>query len=121
MGEFPYIEEGDALLGYRLSRESLDASGHFVSSARSHPVPTAKYWRPQSSMYAEWIFQPGVSWLTLVNYIPVAATVVTTFLSLVLARATLRHVEAADKGLQLAREQFDREWSPELHVRLERV
>ncbi|HEX7961249.1 MAG TPA: hypothetical protein VF493_15095 [Terriglobales bacterium] len=72
-------------------------------------------------MYAEWIFQPGVSWLTLVNYIPVAATVVTTFLSLVLARATLRHVEAADKGLQLAREQFDREWSPELHVRLERV
>ena len=41
-------------------------------------------------MYAEWIFQRGVSFTNLLNYIPVAATVVTTFLSLVLARATLR-------------------------------
>jgi len=72
-------------------------------------------------MYAEWIFQPGISWSNLVNYVPVAATIVTTLLSLVLARATLRYVDAADKGLKLAREQFDREWSPELHVRLERV
>ena len=72
-------------------------------------------------MYAEWIFQPGISWSSLVNYVPVAATIVTTLLSLVLARATLRYVDAADKGLKLAREQFDREWSPELHVRLERV
>lgn len=72
-------------------------------------------------MYAEWIFQPGISWSNLVNYTPVAATIVTTLLSLVLARATLRYVDAADKGLKLAREQFDREWSPELHVRLERV
>src|SRR5262249_25491242 len=61
------------------------------------------------------------SWSNLVNYVPVAATIVTTLLSLVLARATLRYVDAADKGLKLAREQFDREWSPELHVRLERV
>jgi len=72
-------------------------------------------------MYAEWIFQRGVSFSNLVNYIPVAATVVTTLLSMVLARATLRYVDAADKGLKLAREQFDREWSPELHVRLERI
>ena len=72
-------------------------------------------------MYAEWIFQRGVSFSNLVNYIPVAATVVTTLLSLVLARATLRYVDAADKSLKLAREQFDREWSPELHVRLERI
>ena len=72
-------------------------------------------------MYAEWIFQRGVSFSNLINYIPVAATVVTTLLSLVLARATLRYVDAADKGLKLAREQFDREWSPELHVRLERI
>ena len=73
-------------------------------------------------MYAEWIFQRGIiSWSNFVNYVPVAATVVTTFLSLVLARATLRYVDAADKGLKLAREQFDREWSPEVHVRLERV
>ena len=72
-------------------------------------------------MYAEWIFQRGISFTNLLNYIPVAATVVTTLLSLVLARATLRYVDAADKGLKLAREQFDREWSPELHVRLERI
>lgn len=72
-------------------------------------------------MYAEWIFQPSINWSNLVNYVPVAATVVTTLLSLVLARATLRYVDAADKGLKLAREQFDREWSPEVHVRLERV
>jgi len=72
-------------------------------------------------VYAEWIFQRGVSFSNLVNYIPVAATVVTTLLSMVLARATLRYVDAADKGLKLAREQFDREWSPELHVRLERI
>src|ERR1700679_366403 len=49
------------------------------------------------------------------------ATVVTCFFSVVLARATLRYVEATDKGLQLAREEFEREWSPELHLKLERV
>jgi hypothetical protein len=56
-----------------------------------------------------------------VDYIPVAATVVTTLLSVVLARATLRYAEAADKSLALAREEFEREWSPELHVKLERL
>ena len=57
----------------------------------------------------------------LVNYIPLAATVVTCFLSVILARATLRYAEAADKGLALAREEFEREWSPELHIKLERL
>lgn len=57
----------------------------------------------------------------LVDYIPVAATVVTTLLSVVLARATLRYAEAADKSLALAREEFEREWSPELHLKLERL
>jgi hypothetical protein len=58
---------------------------------------------------------------SLVNYIPVAATIVTTLLSVVLARATLRYTEAADKSLALAREEFEREWSPELHIKLERL
>lgn len=58
---------------------------------------------------------------TLVSYIPIIATVVTTLFSVILARATLRYVEATDKGLALAREEFEREWSPELHLKLERV
>jgi len=58
---------------------------------------------------------------TLLEYIPVAATIVTTILSVVLARATLRYAKAADRGLELSREQFEREWAPELHVRLERA
>jgi hypothetical protein len=62
-----------------------------------------------------------VPYTTLLEYIPVAATIVTTILSLVLARATLRYAKAADRSLELSREQFEREWAPELHVRLERA
>jgi len=62
-----------------------------------------------------------VPYSTLVEYIPVAATLVTTILSVVLARATLRYAKAADHSLELSREQFEREWAPELHVRLERA
>jgi hypothetical protein len=58
---------------------------------------------------------------TLISYIPVIATVVTTLFSVVLARATMRYVEATDKGLALAREEFEREWSPDLHIKLEQV
>ncbi len=58
---------------------------------------------------------------TLISYIPVIATIVTTFFSIVLARATLRYVEATDKGLALAREEFEREWNPDLHIKIERV
>jgi hypothetical protein len=58
---------------------------------------------------------------TLMSYVPIIATIVTTFFSVILARATLRYVEATDKGLQLAREEFEREWSPELHIKLERI
>ena len=58
---------------------------------------------------------------TLISYIPVIATIVTTFFSVILARATLRYVEATDKGLALAREEFEREWNPDLHIKLERV
>lgn len=57
----------------------------------------------------------------LVNFIPVLATIVTTILSIVLARATLRYAHAADRTLELAHEQFEREWAPELHLRLERA
>jgi hypothetical protein len=62
-----------------------------------------------------------VPYTTLLEYIPVAATIVTTLLSVVLARATLRYAKAADHTLELSREQFEREWAPELHVRLERA
>ena len=62
-----------------------------------------------------------MSFATLVSYIPIIATVLTCFFSVILARATLRYVEATDKGLALAREEFEREWSPDLHLKLERV
>jgi hypothetical protein len=62
------------------------------------------------------------SFLTLlIAYIPLIGTVATTILSLVLARATLRYAAASDKSLALAREEFEREWSPELHIKLEQV
>jgi len=61
-----------------------------------------------------------IQWSTLVNFIPVLATIVTTLLSIVLARATLRYAHAADRTLELAHEQFEREWAPELYIRLER-
>lgn len=57
----------------------------------------------------------------LVEYIPLIGTIVTTVLSLVLARATLRYAETTDRSLALAREEFEREWSPELHIKLERI
>jgi hypothetical protein len=66
-------------------------------------------------------FIARVPFSTLLEYVPVAATLVTTMLSVVLARATLRYAKAADRGLELSREQFEREWAPELHVRLERA
>ncbi|MGO9862716.1 MAG: hypothetical protein ACLPLR_03805 [Terriglobales bacterium] len=57
----------------------------------------------------------------LLAYIPLIATVVTTIVSLILARATLRYTEASDRSLALAREHFEREWAPELHIKLERI
>src|SRR5579862_5621919 len=62
-----------------------------------------------------------IPFTTLMSYIPVIATLVTTFFSVILARATLRYVEATDKGLALAREEFEREWSPDIHIKMERV
>lgn len=73
------------------------------------------------SMISNWFSSHSGAVLTVVNYIPVVATVVTCVFSLVLARATLRYVEATDKGLALAREEFEREWSPELHIKLRRL
>ncbi len=62
-----------------------------------------------------------IPFTTLVSYIPIIATIVTTMFSVILARATLRYVEATDKGLALAREEFEREWNPDLHIKMERV
>jgi hypothetical protein len=72
-------------------------------------------------MPVQWINSFRLPFTTLLSYIPVIATIVTTFFSIILARATLRYVEATDKGLALAREEFEREWSPDLHIKLERV
>lgn len=73
-------------------------------------------------MRLEWISQiNNIPFTALIGYIPVIATVITCLFSVILARATLRYVEATDKGLALAREEFEREWSPELHIKLERV
>jgi hypothetical protein len=72
-------------------------------------------------MHIQWMNSYSVPLFSLFNYIPIAATVVTCFLSVILARATLRYAEATDKSLALAREEFEREWSPELHIKLERI
>ena len=72
-------------------------------------------------MNLQWLAQHSNFFTLIVAYIPLIATVVTTFMSLVLARATLRYVEASDKSLALAREEFDRQWSPELHIKLEQL
>lgn len=57
----------------------------------------------------------------ILAYVPLIATVVTTIVSLVLVRATLRYTEATDRSLALSREHFEREWAPELHIKLERA
>jgi hypothetical protein len=72
-------------------------------------------------MNMQFINSVRIPFLTLIAYIPVIATVVTALFSVILARATLRYVEATDKGLALAREEFEREWTPDLHVKIERV
>src|ERR1700730_8430568 len=72
-------------------------------------------------MHMQLINLSRIPFNTLISYIPVIATIVTTFFSIVLARATLRYVESTDKGLALAREEFEREWNPDLHIKMERV
>jgi len=72
-------------------------------------------------MQLQWFSQHSLPFTLIVAYIPLLATVVTTILSLVLARATLRYAEASDKSLALARDEFERQWSPELHVKLEKA
>jgi hypothetical protein len=72
-------------------------------------------------MPLQWINSFRLWFAALIGIIPVIATLVTCIFSVILARATLRYVEATDKGLNLAREEFEREWSPDLHIKLERV
>jgi hypothetical protein len=72
-------------------------------------------------MHMQLIDSLRIPFTTLISYIPVIATIVTTFFSIVLARATLRYVEATDRSLELAREEFEREWNPDLHIKIERV
>ena len=72
-------------------------------------------------MHLQWFSQHSIPFNLVVAYVPLVATVATTILSIVLARATLRYAEASDKSLALAREEFERQWSPELHIKLEKV
>ena len=72
-------------------------------------------------MNMQWFSQHSLLFNLIVAYIPLVATVATTILSIVLARATLRYAEASDKSLALARDEFERQWSPELHVKLEKL
>jgi hypothetical protein len=72
-------------------------------------------------MHMQWFNQHSIPFQVVVAYIPLIATIATTILSIVLARATLRYAETTDKSLALAREEFERQWSPELHVKLEKL
>jgi len=69
----------------------------------------------------QWLSQHAVPFTLILAYVPLIATVVTTAVSLILVRATLRYTESSDRSLALAREQFEREWAPELHIKLERL
>ena len=69
----------------------------------------------------QWLNQHAIPFTLILAYIPLIATVVTTIVSQVLARATLRYTASSDRSLALAREQFEREWAPELHIKLERL
>ena len=46
----------------------------------------------------QWFNQHAVSFTLILAYIPLIATVVTTIVSLVLVRATLRYSEASDRS-----------------------
>ena len=70
-------------------------------------------------MHTQWFSQHSIPFTLIVAYIPLLTAVATTVLSIVLARATLRYAETTDKSLALAREEFERQWSPELHIKLE--
>lgn len=72
-------------------------------------------------MHLQWLSQHSITFALVSAYIPLVATITTTILSIVLARATLRYAETTDKSLALAREEFERQWSPELHIKLERL
>jgi hypothetical protein len=72
-------------------------------------------------MHMQMANQLRIPFTTLMSYVPIIATILTTYFSVVLARATLRYVESTDKSLALAREEFEREWSPDLHIKMERV
>jgi len=72
-------------------------------------------------MLFQWFSQHSVWFQVIVAYIPLLATIATTILSIVLARATLRYAETTDKSLALAREEFERQWSPELHIKMEKI
>jgi hypothetical protein len=72
-------------------------------------------------MHFEGLSPHSIPFQVIVAYIPLVATVATTILSIVLARATLRYAATTDKSLALAREEFERQWSPELHVKLEKL
>jgi hypothetical protein len=72
-------------------------------------------------MHMQLIDSLRIPFTTLMSYIPVIATIVTTFFSVILARATLRYVESTDRSLELAREEFEREWNPDLHIKMERI
>src|SRR5271157_1655665 len=69
----------------------------------------------------QWFSQHAVSFTLILAYIPLIATIVTTVVSLILVRATLRYSEASDRSLALAREQFEREWAPEVHIKMARI
>jgi hypothetical protein len=76
---------------------------------------------PTHSMHLPSFTQLSSPLSLFIAYIPLVGTVVTTVLSLILARATLRYAETTERSLALAREEFEREWSPELHIKLEKI
>src|SRR6266700_913248 len=72
-------------------------------------------------MHMQWLSQHSIPFQLIVAYVPWVASVATNILSIVMAPAILRYTETTDKSLALAREEFERQWSPELHIKLEKI
>ena len=65
-----------------------------------------------------WLSQHAIPFTLILAYVPLIATIVTTVVSLVLARATVRDTESSDPGAWRSHvSSSSAEWAPELHLK----
>ena len=94
------------LTAYTFGELCASAAAHYTEA---NSCPDRHKERMMLAMHLQWLNQHNIPFTVVMEYIPLVATITTTILSLVLARATLRYAESADKSLALAREEFERD------------